>query len=84
MAQTWKCYVGGSTFRQGWQEAMSSQDMQAGLKEAADQIVARCGQGYADKAYKGKYKAVAIVYPETAEAYYDNVRHNTLLKAGEV
>lgn len=81
MAKQFKVYI----FRKAFStEVMNSDNMTAYLKEYANDVVNRCGEGYACKVRKGSKRAVATVHPETAEAYFDNMKHNTLLKAGGV
>ena len=81
MAKSFKVYI----FRKAFStEVMNSDNMTKYLKEYATEVANRCGEGYACEARKGQIRAHATVHPETAEAYFDNMKHNTLLKAGGV
>lgn len=51
------------------------------IKSIADDIAARCGDGYeADLYTAGRTRNNASVGPRTPEAVRDNYRNNTLLK----
>ena len=55
--------------------------MQAICTEHAEEIAARCGEGYAVDSMQKETRAIATVYPQTAEARRDNYRNNTIEKA---
>ena len=67
--------------RSGVRELMQSKEMQKVLKEKANGIKARCGDGYAQDIRVGKNRANAMVWAETSEAKADNSENNTILKA---
>ncbi len=60
---------------------MRSPEMQAILKEHADAIKSRVGDGYKQDVYVGKNRANAMVSADSFEARRDNMKNNTLLKA---
>ena len=64
----------------GIRALLRSPEMQAVLKDRADTVKDRCGDGY--ESYVAPTRAVAVV-EETAsrKAYDDNSANNTLLKA---
>ncbi|WP_461223838.1 hypothetical protein [Lacticaseibacillus suihuaensis] len=65
----------------GVRELMRSPEMQAILKEHADAIKSRVGDGYKQDVYVGKNRANAMVSADSFEARRDNMKNNTLLKA---
>lgn len=65
--------------RSGIRTLMRSPEMQAVLKDRADTVKDRCGDGY--DSYVAQTRAVAVVETATPEAYNDNSANNTLLKA---
>lgn len=65
--------------REGVRTLMRSPEMQAVLKDRADTVKGRCGDGY--DSYVAQTRAVAVVETATPEAYNDNSANNTLLKA---
>lgn len=64
----------------GIQEMLKSDGMQSVLKEYASDAVQSAGPGYASDVHVFQKRAVAHVFPETAEARNDNYENNTLLK----
>ena len=64
----------------GVQELMKSEEMQTLLEERAKAIEGRCGEGYTHDVYVGSTRANAMILTDTAKAYYDNLRNNTILK----
>ena len=60
---------------------MKSESIQAMLKEQADAIAARCGDGYTSDTYVGKTRANAMVKAETRAAIKDTLNNNTIIKA---
>lgn len=62
-------------------ELLKSQEMGELMAEYADQIRARCGDGYNVNTFTGKTRVNAMVYAETEEAIRDNYANNTLIKA---
>lgn len=65
--------------RAGVRALMRSPEMQAVLKDSADTVKDRCGDGY--EAYVAPTRAVAVVETVSKKAYDDNSANNTLLKA---
>ena len=57
----------------------------AGIMSVCENIAGgmlnRCGSGYAMEQKVYQTRGGFIVYPDDAEAFYDNLRNNTLLKA---
>lgn len=64
----------------GVQELLKSAEMQGILKEHADAKASEAGEGYASSVHVGAKRAYANVYPDTHEAYLDNLDNNTLEK----
>lgn len=65
----------------GVRALLKSSEMQSLLKEEAEGIRSRCGEGYAVDSYVAQTRVVASVYTDSFEAMHDNKRNNTLLKA---
>lgn len=65
--------------KEGVRALLRCPEMQAVLKDRADTVKGRCGEGY--DSYVAQTRAVAIVETTTPEAYEDNSANNTLLKA---
>jgi len=65
----------------GIQEVLKSAEVTKELETYGEQIVGRCGDGYATETYVGKTRAAVKVKPDTPHAYYSNLKHNTILKA---
>lgn len=65
----------------GYIELMNSSQMQAILREQAEQVAARAGDGFEVSVQPGKNRAHARVNAATWEAVARNRKHNTLLKA---
>lgn len=65
----------------GVRELLKSTEMELMLKEHADAIAGRCGEGYiADTAQMGT-RVIASVYTGTPETMRDNFENNTILRA---
>lgn len=60
---------------------LRSQEMQAMLRERAEAIRGRAGDGYEVSTMAGKTRANASVKASTVKAIIDNKKNNTLLKA---
>ena len=73
-----KVWIDQKAFRDN---VLKSQATQKALADIGNQVVNAAGDGYEAKPYVGKLRAGVIVSPVTTEAYYDNLRNNTLLKA---
>ena len=67
--------------RKGVSELLKGQEIQKILTEKASEIKNRAGDGYGQDVKVGKSRANAMVYPNSAESYFRNLKHNTLLKA---
>lgn len=66
----------------GLNELMKSTEMAEVLNTAADQIAAKCGEGYeVERAHPIRFVGIASVRAETIEAKVDNRKNNTILKA---
>ena len=65
----------------GVRRLLKSKEMQAICTEHAEEIAARCGEGYAVDSVQMETRAIATVYPQTAEARRDNYKNNTIEKA---
>ena len=66
----------------GLNELMKSTEMAEVLNDAADQIAAKCGEGYeVERAHPIRFVGIASVRAETIEAKVDNRKNNTILKA---
>lgn len=63
----------------GVRAMLRSPEMQQLLKERADTVKGRCGDGY--DAYVAQTRAVAVVETASTEAIHDNSANNTLLKS---
>ena len=66
----------------GLNELMKSTEMAEVLNIAADQIVAKCGEGYeVERAHPISFVGIASVRADTIEAKVDNRKNNTILQA---
>lgn len=65
----------------GVRELLRSKGMEDMVKEKADTIQQKAGEGYASDTYVGRNRVNASVWPETIHAKNSNLKHNTLLKA---
>ena len=52
-----------------------------GMQSIGSGVAARAGDGYEADTQIGKKRAHTFVKPTTKQAYYDNLKNNTLLKA---
>ncbi len=66
---------------EGVQELLKSPEMAAICQNLANDIAARAGTGYQVTVYTGKTRVNASVKAVTEEAWKDNLKNNTLLKA---
>lgn len=78
MASKWKVWIDQKAFREN---VLKGDETKKAINDAANRALNACGEGYKAKPYDGKLRAGVVIAPETAEAYYDNLRNNTLLKA---
>lgn len=76
--QKWKVWIDQKAFSK---HVLKGDGVKKAVMEIGTQAVNAAGEGYMAKPYTGKYRAGVIVAPETAKAYYDNLRNNTLLKS---
>lgn len=60
---------------------LKSEEMQALVSHHANQIAARCGDGYTSDTYVGKTRANAMVKAKTRAAIKDTLNNNTIIKA---
>lgn len=67
--------------RQGVRELLQSEGMKNVVEEKASGVLNRAGVGFSMDSYVGKTRVNAMVYPETKEAIYRNLKTNILLKA---
>lgn len=66
----------------GLRQLRNDPGVMAELQKQANSIAQRAGEGFvADKVTKGSTRARCRVHADTAEAYYKNLKHNTLAKA---
>ena len=77
MAKKWKVWVEPKAVF----EIMKSDEMQKILREEAEKVVGRAGEGYEANVRVGSKRAVANIAPTTPKAYNSNLKNNTLLKA---
>lgn len=66
--------------QKGVRELLQSQAMQSILEDFADKKAQAAGDGYASEVHVGKNRSYANIYPESKEAYFDNLENNTLEK----
>lgn len=81
MAKDWNVYIDVDGFSR---DVLKADYMEQAVREAAEKIRRKCGDGYAVtivKGQPGQRRITANVYPETRKAYRDNMDNNTLLKA---
>lgn len=71
--------------RAGVRELLQSSEMQSVLSEAAgrvqDNAAGMTGLEYSAEVRVGRNRAVATVACDSAHAYYENLKNNTLIKA---
>ena len=65
----------------GVRALLKGAEMQKILDEQAKAAAARCGSGYESRVGVAKKRAVADIYPATADARRDNYKNNTLEKS---
>ena len=74
----WVFKLDYAAFREG---ILKGDGIKKELNNKATQIVNAAGEGYKQKPWTGQRRAGVLVAPDTAKAYYDNLRNNTLLKS---
>lgn len=62
-------------------ELMRGSGMAEAVSQKAAEIAGRAGDGYAYRVHDTGQRQAANVYPDTSEAWNDNLENNTLLKA---
>lgn len=67
--------------KKGVRELLKSPEAAAICTQYAVQIQGRAGEGYVVESRNYPERSGAAVYPGTYEAYRDNLKNNTLLKA---
>ena len=67
--------------RAGVRELLRSPEMLKICHDAGEQALQRLGPGYQITSHTGKNRVNVSVGPATAEAYFDNLRNNSVLKA---
>lgn len=67
--------------RQGVKELLQSEGTKNVVEEKASGVLSRAGVGFSMNSRVGKTRVNAMVYPETKEAFYRNLKTNILLKA---
>lgn len=67
--------------RDGVRELLQSPEARKVCENAARQALQTLGSGYASDTRIGKNRVRVEVRPETAAAYYENQRSNSILKA---
>jgi len=67
--------------RAGVRELLLSNEILAVCEKVADGVAMRAGEGYGVNVFHGRNRVNAEVQAETAAAYRDNLKNNTLLKA---
>ena len=65
----------------GVRELLKSAEIQSLLAERAQQVANRLGDGYAIDPYVGKNRANVSIHPETAKAFRETYKENSILKA---
>ncbi len=65
----------------GVRELLKSAEIESACRAQAEAIAARAGGGDEVTTYTGKPRVNASVHAATKEAYRDNLKNNTLLKA---
>ena len=64
----------------GVKELLKGSAMQGILGDAAASKAMQAGEGYASEVHIGQNRAYANIFPDTKEAYNDNLENNTLEK----
>lgn len=65
----------------GIRELLKSAEIEAVCRDQAEAVANRAGAGYKVDTHVGKTRVNAMVSTDTKEAYRDNLKNNTLLKA---
>ena len=67
--------------REGVRQLLQSDEAREICESAAKQALQTLGDGYGTDTRTGKNRVVVEISPQTSKAYYENKRHNTILKA---
>lgn len=67
--------------RAGVRELLMSDAMRSIIEEKAKAVERSAGEGYTAEITNGTDRVYAHIHAETPEAFYENQKHNTLLKA---
>ena len=78
MAKKWKVWIDQKSVAN---EILKSNATEELVRQTANEIRDRCGDGYDTTVVVGRNRITANVYPVTFEAMRDNSENNTLLKA---
>lgn len=62
-------------------ELLKSSEIEDVLKELANDVQQRAGEGFHVETAKGKKRVNVKIKPSSPQAYHSNLKHNTLLKA---
>ena len=65
----------------GVRQLLQSDEAREVCEDAAKQALQTLGDGYGSDARTGKNRVIVEISPKTPKAYYENKRHNTVLKA---
>ena len=67
--------------RAGVRELLQSAEAREVCENAAKQALQTLGDGYGSDTRTGKNRVIVEISPQTPKAYYENKRHNAILKA---
>ena len=67
--------------RAGVRELLQSPEMQKIIDEKCNTVQSTAGEGFEKKVEVKGTRVVGVVHAETPKAYYQNLKHNTLLKS---
>lgn len=62
-------------------ELLKSSEIEDVLKEHADGVQQRAGEGFHIETAKSKERTIVKIKPSSAHAYYSNLKNDTLTKA---
>lgn len=67
--------------RKGVRQLLQSDEAREICEDAAKQALQTLGDGYGSDTRTGKNRVIVEIRPQTPKAYYENKRHNAILKA---
>ena len=67
--------------RAGVRQLLKSPEMQGIIDELATGVANNAGEGFTKEVKQAPTRVYAHIHAETPKAYYQNAKHNTLLKA---